>query len=970
MANMQVTVVDGNNITVTLDRGVAGVGISSVELVTIDSANYLLITYTNGTTDTVGPVGIIQYNAVSPITITGAEIGLDTVPVAKGGTGQITANAGFNALAPAQATHAGKYLKTDGTNAAWDQLDISTADITGTLPIFNGGTGQTTANTGLNALLPAQTGQANKYLQTDGTNSSWDAISLSTADITGTLPVLNGGTGVTTSTGTGSVVLSTSPALTTPTGIVKNDVGLGNVDNTSDADKPVSTAQATAIGLKVTANAGITGATHTKITYDSKGLVTAGTDATTADIADSTNKRYVTDAQILAFHGVNDVNTSSASAAQGAKADSALQPGAIGVTVQAYDADLTTWAGITPATGVGTFLATPSSANLAAAVTNETGTGALVFATSPTLVTPALGTPASGTLTNTTGLPIATGVSGLGTGVATALAVNVGSAGAPVVNGGALGTPSSGSLANCTAYPGTSALVTTGALNSGSITSGFGSIDVGTDAISGGVGTFAADNVVLHLKPVSAAPFANYIRFDTSTGTARGYVGFESNNDNITMETVGAHVYISPAGAISGDFTSTGLNSTVIGATTPAAGAFTTLAASGAVTSQNVQVSASGSNAYLKVTSASTNENVQFWSQDINSGNRNWAIVGSNAAYGDLCFKVSNAQGGDPLVAGATVASLTSTGLAVTGALSATGDIKSNGKAYIGSSGTFNWGTTGADGVLSWDTGKVLIYGLAGKNIEFGANNAPVATLSGTGLAVTGAVSATAVTSQNVQVSASGSNAYLKVTSASTNENVQFWSQDINSGNRNWAIVGSNAAYGDLCFKVSNAQGGDPLVAGATVASLTSTGLAVTGALSATGLLDLSAATAGQIKFPATQNASSDPNTLDDWEVGTWAPSQGAGLTVVGGFSSSGTYLKKGDEVTVWGRLTGGTTVATTAGTVAFGNLPFAAANLVPGVIMNSASDTVGGAVIVTTSGYMTTMAATQEIRFSITYFV
>jgi hypothetical protein len=76
--------------------------------------------------------------------------------------------------------------------------------------------------------------------------------------------------------------------------------------------------------------------------------------------------------------------------------------------------------------GIATFLTTPSSANLATAVTDETGSGSLVFATSPTLTTPVLGTPSSGTLTSCTGLPLTTGVTGTlpvangGTGTATA----------------------------------------------------------------------------------------------------------------------------------------------------------------------------------------------------------------------------------------------------------------------------------------------------------------------------------------------------------------------------------------------------------------------------------------------------------------------------------------------------------------------------------------------------------------------
>jgi hypothetical protein len=94
-----------------------------------------------------------------------------------------------------------------------------------------------------------------------------------------------------------------------PHATTKAQVGLGNADNTSDANKPVSTAQQAALDLKVNANGTIVSATHTKITYDAKGLVTSGADATTADIADSTDKRYVTDAQRTVIQNTSGTNT-------------------------------------------------------------------------------------------------------------------------------------------------------------------------------------------------------------------------------------------------------------------------------------------------------------------------------------------------------------------------------------------------------------------------------------------------------------------------------------------------------------------------------------------------------------------------------------------------------------------------------------------------------------------------------------
>jgi len=85
------------------------------------------------------------------------------------------------------------------------------ANVTGTVAIANGGTGQITANSALNALLPSQTGNNGKYLSTDGTNTSWVASSGSGTVTSVSVVSANGFAGtVATATTTPAITLSTS----------------------------------------------------------------------------------------------------------------------------------------------------------------------------------------------------------------------------------------------------------------------------------------------------------------------------------------------------------------------------------------------------------------------------------------------------------------------------------------------------------------------------------------------------------------------------------------------------------------------------------------------------------------------------------------------------------------------------------------------------------------------------------------
>jgi hypothetical protein len=103
------------------------------------------------------------------------------VPVANGGTGL------------SSVTNGGAVYATS-----------SSALTTGTLPITAGGTGASTANSALNALVPDQASNTGKYLTTDGTNTSWSGVTATS--YSGTLPVLNGGTGQTTIAGIQAVL--------------------------------------------------------------------------------------------------------------------------------------------------------------------------------------------------------------------------------------------------------------------------------------------------------------------------------------------------------------------------------------------------------------------------------------------------------------------------------------------------------------------------------------------------------------------------------------------------------------------------------------------------------------------------------------------------------------------------------------------------------------------------------------------
>lgn len=284
--------------------------------------------------------------------------------------------------------------------------------------------GNTTA-AGLGVIVPA-----GRKLIVFSDTVNFRVLDASAGAITGILPVVNGGTGVAISTGTTAVVLSNSPtlvtpALGTPTALVGTNItgtasGLTAGNVTTNANL---TGGVTSVGNAATVitNANLTGAVTSVGNATSLGsftsaqLATALTNETGSGSAVfATSPTLITPAlgTPSALVGTNITGTAAGLTAGNVTTNADLTGGVTSVGNAATVVTNANLTGAVTSVGNATLLGSFTSLQLLTALTNETGTGSAVFATSPTissatlssatLTAPILGTPTSGALDNCT----------------------------------------------------------------------------------------------------------------------------------------------------------------------------------------------------------------------------------------------------------------------------------------------------------------------------------------------------------------------------------------------------------------------------------------------------------------------------------------------------------------------------------------------------------------------------------------
>ena len=187
----------------------------------------------------------------------------------------------------------------------------------------------------------------------------------------------------------------------------------------------------------------------------------------------------------------------------------------------------------------------------------------------------------------------------------------------------------------------------------------------------------------------------------------------------------------------------------------------------------------------------------------------------------------------------------------------------------------------------------------------------------------------------------------------------------------------------------ADSSGNLSLLSGATtVVAVTATCVDVTGTLAATGASTFTgtgkfattigvgnatpSASGSGITFPATQSASSDANTLDDYEEGTWTPSW-TSLTVVGTPTYSGTYVKVGKNIFCQLTIASTTTTASTANSTSFTGFPFSMSTGVGNystmtAVNNGSVVSYGVGLVNSNIGYTPTWSATAAVVVSFSY--
>jgi hypothetical protein len=278
---------------------------------------------------------------------------------------------------------------TSATNSATSATASQTAQTAAETAQTAAETAQTAAETAQTGAETAETNAASSATSasTSATNSA-NSATASAASAAAALTSENNAASSATSAST-----SAANAATSESNSAASESAAASSASSASSSASAASASATAAASSATdAASSATDAANKYDEFDDRYLGEKSSDPTT----DNDGNALITGA--LYFNNVSNVMRVYTGSAW-----SNVAPTATSVTVSQIS-DL--------GTNVDSFLTTPSSANLASAVTDETGSGALVFGTSPSLTTPNLGTPSAATLTNATGLPLSTGVTG------------------------------------------------------------------------------------------------------------------------------------------------------------------------------------------------------------------------------------------------------------------------------------------------------------------------------------------------------------------------------------------------------------------------------------------------------------------------------------------------------------------------------------------------------------------------------